>query len=106
VTRVLMHTGSRLETKVRFLRLKARLVPTTAGSNWPRGWRTSVFETNPSGDTTQLLTVATDGVDPEKGWRLQVKVIFDRDLDRDWTSTLSTPFDTSSCALGSPGGVT
>lgn len=89
------------------LRLKARLVPTTAGLNIPRSWRTNRFPVHSDllqdHDYSHAMAVNTDVVDPEAEWRVQVKQIWDRKVPwGDIVREFYLSFDTGHCRKGKP----
>jgi hypothetical protein len=84
--------------------VKARIVPTTAGVNYSRSWRTW-NSPKLSKNRRYVLTsgLGTDNVSPNLDWRVQVKVTWHRKgAIRNITKTFTRPFDTS-CAAGAPG---
>jgi hypothetical protein len=61
------------------MKLKARLVPPTAGLNYTRAWkeaRTDVLLQNHT--YGKVLTVVTDTVNPAATWNVQIKLVWDR----------------------------
>ena len=61
------------------MRVKVRLIPTTAGLNFTRPWKSAT-----TGNLQQFtfyrekLKAITDNVDPAKDWQVEVEYIWDR----------------------------
>ena len=85
-------------------RMKARLIPTTTGLNWSRGWKTKRFpvfsELFQDRNYDKTMAVNTDTVNPEADWNVQVKMIWSRAVPwRDLVQEFTLHFDTSRCQI-------
>ncbi len=89
------------------MRIKARLVPTEPGHNFFRHWNTESVET-PLENTIyhrRMKGFSTDTVDPGKGWKLQVKFIWDRQVPfHDIVKKRTYKFETCEPPEGRSGG--
>lgn len=86
-------------------RLKARLIATGPGLNYPRSWKTHRYPVHgdmlQDYDYNQAMAVNTDTYSPEADWEVQVKQVWDRkapwpDIVRQFCLTL----DTGHCKKG------
>jgi hypothetical protein len=104
LTRWTMSTSAHKKNNLRKFKIKARLIPTTAGINAPRNWREhsravkagyedKAFNRIPIGVRTESQSDSFD-------WNLQVELRWDRNNKRDWVVKTTIPFNEGFCATG------
>lgn len=100
-TRWRMGTNPDVKNNLRSLKLQARLIATTSGSNWTRSWRTSELK-NVSADGANDRTnwVTTDTMSSTQDWNVQIKLTWNRRGKPDWHHEVKWAFDESFCKTG------
>jgi hypothetical protein len=95
---VLMHADDFPSTKVQAFKLSARLVPTTAGLDVTRPWKTFTQRLTLTGTHDLVMTVYAPVPDTLKDWNLQIRVTWDRMSRLDWHNQLTVKnFSTATC---------